>query len=51
MNMKIIDSETTYKAPKSKVVVVNVQGVLCGSLDSNERMDEDDYGDGGFGRV
>ena len=31
MNMGIIDSKTTYKAPQSKVIEVKVQGVLCGS--------------------
>lgn len=29
--MEIVDSKTAYKAPKAKVVEVNVQGVLCGS--------------------
>ena len=29
--MEIIDSKKTYKAPKSKVVVVNVQCMLCQS--------------------
>lgn len=31
MNMGIIDSKTTYKAPQTKVIEVKVQGVLCGS--------------------
>ena len=48
--MEIKDSKETYKAPMTKVLEVKVQGVLCSSPDGNERMDEDDYGDGGFGQ-
>lgn len=51
MNMGIIDSKTTYKAPQAKVIEVKVHGVLCSSPDGNERMDEEDYGNGGFGQV
>ena len=49
--MEIIDSEPTYKAPKATVVEVNVQNVLCSSLNGNERQEEEDYGDGGFGQI
>lgn len=45
MNMGIIDSKTTYKAPQAKVIEVNVQSVLCQS------MYERDYGNGGFEEV
>ena len=49
--MENTDSKKDYKAPRAQVIEVKVQGVLCSSLDGNERMDEDDYGDGGFGQV
>ena len=31
MNMEILDTKKAYKAPRVKVVEVNVQGVLCES--------------------
>ena len=51
MNMGIIDSKTTYKAPRVKVVEVNVQGVLCQSVTGGfgvsnntvERGDDSDW--------
>ena len=51
MNMGIIDSKTTYKAPQAKVVEVNVQNVLCQSVqtvftlsnDTVERGDDSDW--------
>ena len=48
--MEIIDSKKAYKAPKAKVVEVNVQGMLCQtSLTSNGindmTVDEEDGGE------
>ena len=40
--MVIIDSKKAYKAPKAKVVEVNVQGVLCSSLDSTFGLSDSD---------
>ena len=44
--MEIIDSEKAYYSPQTKVIIVNVQNVLCQS--GNKSMREYDYGDGGF---
>ena len=36
--MEILDSKKTYKAPKAKVVEVNVQGMLCQSNGNTENF-------------
>lgn len=50
--MGVIDSNMSYSAPQIEVVVLNAQGVLCGSLDGTPGINE--YGQGsdshyGFG--
>lgn len=44
--MEFLDSKKEYKTPQTEVIEVNVQGVLCQSV--NEPMKEVDYGNGGF---
>ena len=40
-NMKLIDSKKVYKAPISKVVEVNVQGMLCQSFNGGFGVSND----------
>lgn len=41
MNMEIKGSKNTYKAPVAKMVKVDVQGVLCDSMDSSFEVSND----------
>lgn len=41
------EEDKLYRSPSTKVIPINVGGVLCYS-EGNERLYEEDLGDGGF---